>query len=945
MTLDPNDPKLTAYALGELDAAERAAVEKALEDSPKLREAVEEIRRTGDLLTEHLQSEPAPTLTPEQRQAVLHEPDQALVSSFSKPRRRRLWLSLAAAACVLLAVGTVLWSLSIDWGARPAEDRVAMLADKSVSMDSAEGESGRPWYMDDDVDYENRLIGPIFDPGDPLQTTNGKSNTMAGASSDDLEPARVRISLEGSESMSESPAFAPDSAPVPAQPQTVRNAGPGSLAEGYMEYVEGPVPLVRDGDSITSSPGDPIEISAEEISARDGSSHTIILSEDFSRNVRAHTWDDTRQGGRPGQTGELGGEIEGLEQSRAPLVAQQRQRADDAEARLAHERERYNEPRFRLEAQHRQQLSEFAGSGAQPGDRGEKADSGETQAGVDRLLGGTGLPQDTGNLMVVDGKVGAKAEPGPLDSDKQHKELAGVSTWRRAKATPNASRLMVGDKQDLPLEGMQANVTIDGFRARVLLDYYFYNDGDQQYEGTFKLRLPSDASLYFFAFGESVYRYRPQEKKNVRGAFLTVSYSKPADGLPDEILKLRADSWNTPKVAGVVPREKAAFAYRQTVRRRVDPALVEWSGAGVFSARVFPLAPHKLYRIVVGYDVDLVRVEGDLEYRLDLPEVAECTVDLNLSAWAGGSARITPDERPFMSNNRACYHFADLPGRELRVRLEDPGTVLLSGADEKTGDYFATRFRPELPEDAKGTCASTAVFLVDTSLSSNPDKFNVWLKLLRAVLDKNRDAIDQFAVLLFNVEAHWWQEKFVKNTPENVQKLLDYAHTLALEGATDLEQAFREAASPSWLDASEEIAPWDVFLLSDGALNWGETNVHVLADSLTGNASLAGALFAYETGMAGTESRVLDHLARETGGAVFAVVAEAQVDEVARAHRQRPWQLLDVQLEGGSDLLVAGRPKTIFPGSSYCWSAGASRSTTRRSCSSSAAARRTRRCA
>jgi len=31
-----------------------------------------------------------------------------------------------------------------------------------------------------------------------------------------------------------------------------------------------------------------------------------------------------------------------------------------------------------------------------------------------------------------------------------------------------------------------------------------------------------------------------------------------------------------------------------------------------------------------------------------------------------------------------------------------------------------------------------AIFLVDTSLSSNPDRFNIWLKLLAAVLDSNR---------------------------------------------------------------------------------------------------------------------------------------------------------------------------------------------------------------
>jgi len=53
MNLTPDDPKLTAYALGELDATERAAVEAALARSPECRCAVEEIRAlAGELTTE-----------------------------------------------------------------------------------------------------------------------------------------------------------------------------------------------------------------------------------------------------------------------------------------------------------------------------------------------------------------------------------------------------------------------------------------------------------------------------------------------------------------------------------------------------------------------------------------------------------------------------------------------------------------------------------------------------------------------------------------------------------------------------------------------------------------------------------------------------------------------------------------------------------------------------
>ena len=55
---------------------------------------------------------------------------------------------------------------------------------------------------------------------------------------------------------------------------------------------------------------------------------------------------------------------------------------------------------------------------------------------------------------------------------------------------------------------MQVDVRIDGFRARVVLDLYYYNDQPRQLEGNFQLRLPEEASPYFFAFGRTVYQAR-----------------------------------------------------------------------------------------------------------------------------------------------------------------------------------------------------------------------------------------------------------------------------------------------------------------------------------------------------------------------------------------------------------------------------------------------------
>lgn len=59
-SLSPDDPLITAYALGELDGPERAAVEAALAANPALQSVVDNIRATADQLEIALAAEPAP---------------------------------------------------------------------------------------------------------------------------------------------------------------------------------------------------------------------------------------------------------------------------------------------------------------------------------------------------------------------------------------------------------------------------------------------------------------------------------------------------------------------------------------------------------------------------------------------------------------------------------------------------------------------------------------------------------------------------------------------------------------------------------------------------------------------------------------------------------------------------------------------------------------------
>ena len=482
-------------------------------------------------------------------------------------------------------------------------------------------------------------------------------------------------------------------------------------------------------------------------------------------------------------------------------------------------------------------------------------------------------------------------------------------TWKRSRIVPNTSRLRVGDDQDLPLKAMQASVQIDGFRARVVLDCFFYNDKNEMLEGNFQLRLPNGASLDLFAFGES--KFELQQDRVPAKAFFTSTNADipPAD--TQKLLDQRADRWSNPKVAKVVPKARAAFAYNETVRRRVDPALVEWAGADVFAARVFPLQPKSLHHIVIGYDVSLVAVDDVYEYQLDLPKVPNCVVEMAIRQTGLPKTVVDPTTQPIVDGETHLYRYVNPTKRVITAQVSNAGNIALESQDADS-QYFVTRFRPQLPSIQQVQKDNKAIFLVDVSLSSQPDRFNVWLKLLRTILEKNRDSIKEFAVLFFNIESFWWKQSYFTNTAANTDELLAFADTLCLEGATNLNRALGEAMRPKWHSDSSPISVGQLFLLSDGAATWGEDNLYALSKRLSDSRQTP--LYAYTTGLSGTDNRALNHLTRESGGALFAVLNEDQVGSAAVAHRQKSWQIKQISSKECTDLMLAGRPSFLFPG-------------------------------
>jgi Ca-activated chloride channel homolog len=146
MIFDTNDPRLTAYALGESDPAERPEIEQVLADCEEARNYVAEIRQTAQWLTAELQKEPETVATLAMGNHRLI--DQALKSAVPTPNSRPWWrrrYRLMSMAATLLMGGTVgMFSWNAYQTSRQARNMLQAAAEMAASGGQMAGSVNPP---------------------------------------------------------------------------------------------------------------------------------------------------------------------------------------------------------------------------------------------------------------------------------------------------------------------------------------------------------------------------------------------------------------------------------------------------------------------------------------------------------------------------------------------------------------------------------------------------------------------------------------------------------------------------------------------------------------------------------------------------------------------------------------------------------------------------------
>ncbi|MEL7497505.1 MAG: hypothetical protein AAFN77_07835 [Planctomycetota bacterium] len=145
--IEKNDPRLTGFVLGELDASDAQEVSAAIEASSELQHVVAEIEQATQLLDRLYVAEPPLTLRDAQRQELLDAVDQSgLVSKPSASSEGRFqirWLVASVAAILLCMIGG---SIYFNNGLPMANHEMASVNsqpdERVASADEAEDEAG-----------------------------------------------------------------------------------------------------------------------------------------------------------------------------------------------------------------------------------------------------------------------------------------------------------------------------------------------------------------------------------------------------------------------------------------------------------------------------------------------------------------------------------------------------------------------------------------------------------------------------------------------------------------------------------------------------------------------------------------------------------------------------------------------------------------------------------
>jgi len=314
------------------------------------------------------------------------------------------------------------------------------------------------------------------------------------------------------------------------------------------------------------------------------------------------------------------------------------------------------------------------------------------------------------------------------------------------------------------------------------------------------------------------------------------------------------------------------------VRRRRDPALLEYMGQGLFQTNVFPVPPGRESTVEIRYSQLIKRDSGMVDFLLPLgtakysaKPVENLDVTLHIASTAPLRTVYSPTHQIEITRPDATHATAKLALHNLAspddLRLlysTDANPVGLNvisyKPEDKEDSYFVLLAQPETRADRTPKIPKTMVFLCDRSGSMSGKKMEQ-AKAALLFLVRQLEPGDTFNIVAYDSEVESFRPELQRADPATVQAAISWIEGLNAGGGTNIDGALRTGLRM----LNDPSRPSYLLFLTDGQPTSGETNEARIAVNAGQENKVKARMFVFGVGF-DVNGRLLDRLARELRG-------------------------------------------------------------------------------
>jgi len=365
-------------------------------------------------------------------------------------------------------------------------------------------------------------------------------------------------------------------------------------------------------------------------------------------------------------------------------------------------------------------------------------------------------------------------------------------------------------------------------------------------------------------------------------------------------------------------RDEARRTYEEIVRRRRDPALVEYVGRDLFQTSVFPVAPGGESTVELQYSQLLKKDSGLIDFGLPLgtakhseKPLEHLTVSVNIAAPVPIRAVYSPTHevdiaRPDLSHATVKMNLRDLakPDDFRLLYSTDASPVGLNVISYKPEDsedgYFALLATPDMRTSRVPKLAKTMLFLCDRSGSMAGPKI-AQVKSALVYLLHQLDAADTFNVIAYDSEVEAFRPELQRANGTSIDAAISWVNGIEAGGGTNIDGALHTGLRM----LTDSSRPNYVLFMTDGEPTVGERNEMKITENAERENRVNARLFAFGVGF-DVNARLLDRVARELRGTSIYVKPNENIEAPVSAFYGKiaaPMMTavaVDIQLDGGS---------------------------------------------